>query len=82
MVLKLVVANMRTISRTSSEFEPITETSLAGQLKATINRPEYSDFALIAQGKKILVHKVILACRSNFFKKLFENNKARYNNCS
>lgn len=39
-----------------------------------INQQEFSDVALIVEGKKIYAHQVILASRSTFFETLFSNN--------
>lgn len=39
-----------------------------------LNQKEFSDIVLIAEGKKIYAHQVILASRSQYFEALFSHN--------
>jgi len=49
---------------------------LLGDLKRMINNSDYSDIAIIVEGKKVFCHKALLAIRCPFFQKIFETNKA------
>jgi hypothetical protein len=54
----------------------VSDTSLISDLKSMINDAEYSDFAIVIGSDRILCHKAILSARSQYFRKLFQSNKA------
>jgi hypothetical protein len=55
---------------------PIPRVRLAGDLKRYVGNPKFSDVTFLIEGQQICAHKVLLTCRSEYFRVMFKGSFA------